>query len=449
MKWFNEEDIFAKGRIKKDIRNSISPYEMLMYSIKFAIPFEAFRNIFSLSELFKTLEEMEQKGENITHITSKTLLIESIEDIQMLNEFAQKESSSNFENFIIKFSGTNIFNYGDLKSIGKKFPYSSVNYFEIKDLEQMLSNPRDYKGVKVIVTIDNIGELSLEKLNRIENLFDVKGIRIIEKDREISRHTGEQTPYNINDYKKIRKLIDDEIISKLYINENLNKRNADYQLATQVLYRVNELLKYNSDIKKNKVEAYTKKMISASGLLSLLEKNESGNAICIGYSETIRNVLSCAGIESKVVIGKTTDGIGHAWNKIKLGDIWFNADATLARKEISEGKPTGDLFMSDKAFFGARREMIFQEGMNKDVEIKTVIGGHVINYSTEQKQCEFNMPLSITTALIQASKTYEDEYEKGKNIKDYKGVIPYIGSNVEKQHMKSKNMELYKSHGEH
>ncbi len=92
----------------------------------------------------------------------------------------------------------------------------------------------------------------------------------------------------------------------------------------------------------------------------------TGKSICKGYSEILRNVLSCVNIDSNVIDGvASNENEPHAWNQVKIGDLWFNIDLTFARNDIREGKPSGDLFMSDINFYGERRKVTFDQGKEK------------------------------------------------------------------------------------
>ena len=349
MGWLNESNPFMQRKRKEDIIRTISPYELLMYSVRYALPFEAFRNIFPLSDLFKTLEEMKRQGQDISYITNQPLVVSNIEDVQALNRLVISEASKEIGNFRLKFEGNNIFQYGDIKGVGKKFPNACANYCKIESVEQMLRVAKDYKGVPIIITIDNIGQLPLDKLDNIEKYFNVAGIRIIEKDRQIQRHQGEQSPINLVTYRQIRKVIDDEIINKLYVrdvSENVDRTHIDYHLASQIICKLADKIKYDSDTRNKNPLPFTNEMVNASGLMGLL----TGKSICTGFSEILRNVLSCVDIKSTVIIGKTTKGTTHAWNQIQLGNTWFNTDVTFAIEDICEGKTSGDLFMSDGAY---------------------------------------------------------------------------------------------------
>ncbi len=433
MGWLNESDPFVQRKRKEDIKATISPYELLMYSIRYALPFEAFKNIFPLADLLRTLEEMQKQGKDISYITNKALVISSIEDIQALNRFIIKDTQDKIGDFRLRFEGNNIFQYGDIKGIGRKFPNACANYCELESVEQMLRLEKDYKGIPIIITIDNIGQLPLEKLDNIEKHFNVAGIRIIEKNRQIQRHQGEQSPMDLVTYRQIRKFIDDEIISKLYvsdISENVDRINIDYHLASQICAKLADKIEYDSDTRNKKPLPFTNEMINASGLKGLL----TGKSICKGYSEIFRNVLSCVDIKSTVIIGKTTNGTTHAWNQIQLGNTWFNTDVTLAIENICEGKPSGDLFMPDIDFFGDRREQTFDKGkeMNgRSIEATVEIGGHAKSYGVNHK-CESYISPYLTSMLIKSSKHYNESS---------KGIVPYVGSSVQKARATSKEFD--------
>lgn len=49
--------------------------------------------------------------------------------------------------------------------------------------------------------------------------------------------------------------------------------------------------------------------------------------VCISYAESYKLLSDLAGLKSVVVTGKL-DGVGHAWNKVQIGDSWYNVDVT-------------------------------------------------------------------------------------------------------------------------
>lgn len=439
IRWLNERDPFMQRKIKDDIINRISPYELLIYSARFSSPFKAFRNVFSLNDLFETLKEMQRQGEDIKRFTNQSLLIETPEEIITVSNFAEKEGISEINNFWLIFKGSNVFEFGDIKNIGEKFPYAYVNNLSLNQIEQMLKSRQDYKGIPITITIDNIGELPLEKLADIERTFDIDGIKIVAQNRNASAHQGECTPLNLRAYKQIRAVVDDEIISKLYVDENLDKMSIDLQLATQIIDKIANRIEY--DFEATKKSRFSNESKNASGLVGLL----TGKSICKGYSEILRNVLSCVNIDSAVIDGVALEENGdHTWNQVKIGDFWLNVDLTFASNDICEGKPSGDLFMSDIAFYGERRKVTFEKGKElkgKSMESTVMTGGHLRAYSSNNRQCKAYITPLLTSNLIQKSRLYAEDYHRESESPNYRGVIPYIGSDTEKMRTNSKSIE--------
>lgn len=52
-----------------------------------------------------------------------------------------------------------------------------------------------------------------------------------------------------------------------------------------------------------------------------------GVAVCNGYAEAMSLLLTCAGVENKIMTG-TAEGELHAWNMVKLDDEWYQVDIT-------------------------------------------------------------------------------------------------------------------------
>ena len=67
-------------------------------------------------------------------------------------------------------------------------------------------------------------------------------------------------------------------------------------------------------------EAYTLKFTAYAALVN-------GTAVCQGYATLFYRMLLMAGVDTRVITG-TSDGVNHAWNIVKLGDVYYNADST-------------------------------------------------------------------------------------------------------------------------
>lgn len=440
--WLDELELFKQRKIKEDIKSRISPYEFLMYCARFSSPFSDFKNIFPLSHLFEALKQMQRQGKDISNFTNQSLLIETPEEIRTVTNFAKREPSSEINNLGLIFNGQNVFEYGDIKNIGKKFPYAYANNLSIEQVEQMTKFGKDYKGIPITITIDNISELPLEKLSCIEECFDIGGIKIVAKNRSIhNTHQGECTPLNLKAYKQIRNVVDNEILNNLYVDPRLNRMNIDLQLSAQIIDKLANKIEYDFDAAEK--PRFSKESKMASGLVGLL----TGKSICKGDSEILRNVLSCVDIDSVVIDGVILDEVGeekdHSWNLVKIGDFWLNVDLTGARENIRAGKPTGNLFMSDMAFYDTRKKVTFEKGKEingKSIEATVIVGGHIRAYGTNNKPCKTCITPGITYNLIQKSRLYAQNYEKDSQNTDYKGVIPYVGSVIEQTRSSSKNI---------
>ena len=58
----------------------------------------------------------------------------------------------------------------------------------------------------------------------------------------------------------------------------------------------------------------------------------NNKCVCEGYAKALKYLLDGMGIESCIVIGKATNYTGesenHAWNYVKVNDVWYAVDAT-------------------------------------------------------------------------------------------------------------------------
>lgn len=55
---------------------------------------------------------------------------------------------------------------------------------------------------------------------------------------------------------------------------------------------------------------------------------DDGRAVCDGISKAYALMCRIEGIACVQITGESLDGIGHAWNKVRLGGLWYVVDAT-------------------------------------------------------------------------------------------------------------------------
>lgn len=53
-----------------------------------------------------------------------------------------------------------------------------------------------------------------------------------------------------------------------------------------------------------------------------------GKAVCDGITKAFMLLARMEGIECIRVTGKNADNVGHAWNKVRIGNVWYNVDVT-------------------------------------------------------------------------------------------------------------------------
>jgi transglutaminase-like putative cysteine protease len=80
---------------------------------------------------------------------------------------------------------------------------------------------------------------------------------------------------------------------------------------------------------------------------SSLETLRNKQALCSGYANLNAALHRSVGIEARVVYGE-----GHAWNEVKISDIWLEQDPTYA---------SGGLDMNNKLFIPQFNEQYFSD----------------------------------------------------------------------------------------
>ena len=138
--------------------------------------------------------------------------------------------------------------------------------------------------------------------------------------------------------------------------------------------------------------------------------NEIAN-ILKSHPRTISLILHANGISKDYIRSRA---------QIKIGDTWFNVDVTQASEEIRKGECSGQIFMSDDAFFGEYRKVVFNKGKvsnGESIETEAIIGGHERAIDNNSKKCNTYFPPYIITMLLRDAKKYQNDYKaNGRNL---------------------------------
>ena len=192
-------------------------------------------------------------------------------------------------------------------------------------------------------------------------------------------------------------------IRSIYELETLNidvKPNI-LDSKAQILYnKAKKILReyvgdYMTDIEKvNAIYDYLATYVTYDDVLLTITTNTSdyqsftaysalveGIAVCDGIASAFKLLCTMEGIECIEVIGSAENG-GHAWNKVKIGNVWYGVDATWSRTTLydSESVIIGK-YVSHRYF------MINEIGLktigNCHYEQGELVGGYIRNYNVD------------------------------------------------------------------
>ncbi len=178
-------------------------------------------------------------------------------------------------------------------------------------------------GAQVIMTKDEVIELA-------ERLLEVPGITWVNIE-EVNGFAN-KSRYNLmhNDWASVVYAYltgDETVIKEGTIHEEL------LEATKKVMKKVNGLSteyakeKYIHDYLVETVQ-YDLDVLFRGTAYSALVLNKS---VCAGYADAFQLLLSMAGIDCLYVSGEADNGeerAGHAWNKVKINDEWYNVDVT-------------------------------------------------------------------------------------------------------------------------
>lgn len=178
-----------------------------------------------------------------------------------------------------------------------------INSIEYKALKKIQDRMSYECGVKVV--IKNAAELSVEAAEELNRRFySVRtrrqvGFGIKMQDDNVGYY--QTSTYRVRDYIKCRDAID-EVLDGIDLSENLDDPDREKRIFGEVIKRLANHISYDYETLKkldDNTATYEEKIRCANMSGGLINKT----CVCSGYSETVRNVFACCGIEVRYISG--------------------------------------------------------------------------------------------------------------------------------------------------
>ena len=101
-----------------------------------------------------------------------------------------------------------------------------------------------------------------------------------------------------------------------------------------------------------------------------------GVAVCDGIASAFKLLCTIEGIECIEIIG-CAKNVGHAWNKVKIGNVWYGVDATWSRGEF------GDIHIKH-TYFLVDETTLMNFGDSHHYEQGRVQGGYIVGLNIDK-----------------------------------------------------------------
>lgn len=263
--------------------------------------------------------------------------------------------------------------------------------------------------------IKDVSELSVEELEQLQTGLNITYIKF--KDNEQNSIQIQRDQYKTENYKKCRKAID-KILGDINFERFKDSKDREKFIFGEVIKSLvsigydyvqieneKQLDKYPNKYTVEEKEEIEKRAITSRSLEGGLIGNKL--SVCAGYSEIIRNVFACCGIEVRYITGirKNKEGkpVAHAWNKIKLDGEWYNIDFTNARSDIIEERESKYLLKSDDDFeihkvyvvynlLGYKEDVICSKTISKEDMLKYLYNKGIESEIKKEENVQYYVP---------------------------------------------------------
>lgn len=307
----------------------------------------------------------------------------------------------------------------DGKDTSEYFRPTAVTFEELREIEEAKKTDENAKKLKIgWIKIKDISGISLEQLDEIGKRYPDVGIRMVDNNLD----EEQLKPYKVEEIAKCKEIIE-ELLSGVII-EPEGTEDREKHIFGQVIMKLARHMKYDhehtekSDDIKSRIKQIKEKLKAAEmeeevknlnlQLDEIVRQGEkidfatprnliggliNGKCVCAGYAEIVRNAFACLGIEAKIISGfrKGEDGIGHAWNQIKLDGVWYNMDLTWDRDALVKGKEPRNLLKSGEDFnvHGGHDKYSRNRTLGEEICNDTISDRTVYDYCCFQHKTKF------------------------------------------------------------
>lgn len=149
-------------------------------------------------------------------------------------------------------------------------------------------------------------------------------------------------------------------IKKTEIDDFLKLKFAYIKLANNLIidnYSINITGKYTTQILQHE-----KNYLNSS---QTIERVKNGMCICASFALILKSLCESLDLQIEYIRGVDDLGVFHAWNKVKIGDFWYNLDYLWDISRLQNKENSKYLLKSKKNFF---YHYEFEEYYEKDRE---------------------------------------------------------------------------------
>ena len=248
-------------------------------------------------------------------------------------------------------------------------PYGlSIQYYYTKEVQFTLKSSGAFNNLVTSQTRNDLTEMPFKESNRSSTFNDF----FIEKQTKTQEIRSVYELENLN--VGIKPIIKDSKAQELYDEAKRILRNyvddsfTVYEKLTAIYDYIGAYVTYDDAL----LEITTNQSDYAS--FTAYSALINGVAVCDGYASAFKLLCTIEGIECIEVVG-STETTGHAWNKVKIGGVWYGVDATWSRLTDFDYL-RHDYFLVDESVLLTRgKQKHFEQGV-----VVNIYGEPVVNY---------------------------------------------------------------------